>query len=147
MEKVSKQKLWATCVVSTLMSACATQREVVYVREPAPVRPGVSSKVGKVDAPKTGKTESVQAPVASSGGVVGRWSGVSSDERVSLQFGANGSLILTNSSGTESGSWSGSGGRFSIRVGEYSGSMVLLNAGTASLTLGDAHVELKRSSR
>jgi hypothetical protein len=127
-------------------SACAPQREVVYVREPATGRPGTVSKVGKTDAGKVAKGDAAQAP-APSGGVLGRWSGVSADEKISLQFGSNGSLILTNSSGTESGSWSGSGSRFSVRVGEFSGSLVLLNSGTASLTLGDAHVELKRSSR
>lgn len=128
-----------------VMAACVPHREIVYVREPMTAQSSSTSKVGRIDSTKTSRPDVVAT--VSHGGVVGRWSGVSADERVSLQFGANGSLILTNASGTESGSWSGSGGRFGIRVGEFAGSMVLLNSGTASLTLGDAHVELKRSGR
>jgi hypothetical protein len=77
-------------------------------------------------------------------GAVGVWSGSNGEERITVKFGANGSLILTNASGSEAGRWSGSRNSFRITIGEFSGSFILLDSNTASFTLGDSHVEMRR---
>jgi hypothetical protein len=80
-------------------------------------------------------------------GLVGLWSGVCADEKISIRFGANGSLILTNSHETISGSWTGAGSRFKVTVGESLGNLVIVNGSTASLDLDGAHAELKKAIR
>jgi hypothetical protein len=72
------------------------------------------------------------------------WSGSNGAERITVKFGAGGSLILTNASGSEAGRWSGSRNSYQITVGEFSGSFILLNSNTASFTLGGSHVEMRR---
>jgi len=77
---------------------------------------------------------------------IGVWAGSNGAERITVKFGGNGSLILTNASGAEAGRWSAAGGgSYKIVVGEFSGEFVLLNSSTASFTLGGSHVEMRRS--
>jgi len=77
--------------------------------------------------------------------VVGSWSGNDGQQRISVKFGANGSLIINNAAGANPGQWNGgSGGRFRIQVGSYNGEFVMVDSRTGSLTLGDSSVELKR---
>jgi hypothetical protein len=75
---------------------------------------------------------------------VGIWSGSNGTEKITLKFGMNGSLILTNAAGAESGRWSGSRNSYQISVGEFTGTFVLLDASIASFTLGDSHIEMRR---
>jgi hypothetical protein len=77
--------------------------------------------------------------------VLGSWSGNDGQQRISVKFGANGNLLITNAAGANPGHWSGgSGGRFRIEVGAYNGEFVMVDSRTGSLTLGDSSVELKR---
>jgi hypothetical protein len=77
--------------------------------------------------------------------VLGSWSGNDGQQKISVKFGANGSLLITNAAGANPGQWSGgSGGRFRIQVGAYNGDFVMVDSRTGSLTLGDSSVELKR---
>ena len=78
-------------------------------------------------------------------GIVGVWSGSSYGESINVKFGSNGSLILNNAAGANSGSWSSQGsGRFAVNIAGQSGSMVLLNSSTASLNIGGSTIELRR---
>lgn len=77
-------------------------------------------------------------------GALGVWSGSNGAERITVKFGAGGSLILTNAAGSEAGRWSGSRNSYQITVGEFSGSFILLNSNIASFTLGGSHVEMRR---
>lgn len=77
-------------------------------------------------------------------GALGVWSGSNGAERITVKFGAGGSLILTNASGSEAGRWSGSRNSYQITIGEFSGTFILLNSNTASFTLGSSHVEMRR---
>ena len=76
---------------------------------------------------------------------VGVWTGSNGEERITLKFGVNGNLILTNAAGAESGRWSGSRNSYRISVGEFSGEFVLLDGSTASFTLGGSHIEMRRT--
>ncbi len=77
--------------------------------------------------------------------MLGTWSGNDGQQKISVKFGANGSLLINNAAGANPGQWSGgSGGRFRIQVGGYNGEFVMVNSKTGSLTLGDSSVELKR---
>lgn len=87
-------------------------------------------------------------PAASASGsrsVAGSWSGNDGAQKITVKFGANGSVILTNAAGANSGQWSSlSGGRFKVQIGSHSGEMVLLNTNTASLNMGGSTIELRR---
>lgn len=128
--------LAATLVVSLFMG-CASKRAMdssytqnsgaLIYDKPAP-RP--SAGVPQESAPRN---------------AVGVWTGSNGEERITLKFGVNGSLILTNAAGAESGRWSGSRNSYRISVGEFTGEFVLLDASTASFTLGGSHIEMRRS--
>ena len=89
-----------------------------------------------------------KAPAASASGsraVAGSWSGNDGAQKITVKFGANGSVILTNAAGANSGQWSSlSSGRFKVQIGSHSGEMVLLNTNTASLNMGSSTIELRR---
>jgi len=89
-----------------------------------------------------------KAPAAAgsvSRSVAGSWSGNDGAQKITVKFGANGSVILTNAAGANSGQWSAlSGGRFKVQIGSHSGEMVLLNPNTASLNMGGSTIELRR---
>ena len=77
--------------------------------------------------------------------VIGSWTGNDGQQKISVKFGANGSLIITNAAGANPGQWTAAGGgRFQIHVGSFNGVFVMVNSSTASLTLGDSSVELRR---
>jgi hypothetical protein len=79
-------------------------------------------------------------------GVVGTWHGSSYGESIVLKFGSNGSAILNNDAGSNSGSWSSQGsGSYSVNIAGQSGRMVLLNPSTASLNIGGSSIELRRN--
>jgi len=78
-------------------------------------------------------------------GPLGNWVGTNGEERITLKFGVNGSLILTNAAGAEAGRWSGGRNTYRISVGDFSGEFVLVDGTTASFTLGDSHIEMRRS--
>lgn len=78
-------------------------------------------------------------------GIEGSWSGNSYGESISVKFGSNGSAILTNSAGANSGTWSSQDSdSFSVNFGNQLGRMVLVDSSTASLTIGGNSIELKR---
>ena len=82
----------------------------------------------------------------SSGSVMGTWSGVSRGERITVKFGSNGSLILTNTAGANPGNWaSAGGGSYDVNIGGSGGQLVLVNSSTASLTIGGSAIELKKN--
>lgn len=82
----------------------------------------------------------------SSGSVMGTWSGVSRGERITVKFGSNGSLILTNTAGANPGNWaSAGGGSYDVNIGGSGGQLVLVNSSTASLTIGGSSIELKKN--
>lgn len=76
---------------------------------------------------------------------LGVWTGSNGQEKITLKFGVNGSLILTNAAGAESGKWIGLRSSYRISVGEFTGEFVLLDSSTASFTLGGSHIEMRRS--
>ena len=78
-------------------------------------------------------------------GIEGSWSGNSNGESISVKFGSNGSAILKNSAGANTGSWSSQdSGSFSVNFANQLGRMVLVDSSTASLTIGGNSIELKR---
>ncbi len=84
-------------------------------------------------------------PIQSARSVLGTWSGNDGQQRIVAKFGANGSLLVTNAAGANSGRWApAGGGRFSIQVGSFSGEFVLINAITSTLTIDGTTVEMSR---
>jgi len=80
-----------------------------------------------------------------SSGIEGSWSGYSNGESISVKFGSNGSAILKNSAGANTGSWSSQDSdSFSVNFANQLGRMVLINPSTASLTIGGNSIELKK---
>jgi hypothetical protein len=78
--------------------------------------------------------------------LVGVWSGSSYGESITVRFGSNGSAILNNDAGSNSGSWASQGsGSYSVNIAGQSGRMVLLNPSTASLNIGGSSIELRRN--
>jgi len=78
-------------------------------------------------------------------GIEGSWSGNSNGESISVKFGSNGSAILKNSAGANTGSWSSQDSdSFSVNFANQLGRMVLVDSSTASLTIGGNSIELKR---
>ena len=78
--------------------------------------------------------------------LVGVWSGSSYGESITVRFGSNGSAILNNDAGSNSGSWASQGsGSYSVNIAGQSGRMVLLNSSTASLNIGGSSIELRRN--
>jgi hypothetical protein len=78
-------------------------------------------------------------------GIEGSWSGYSNGESISVKFGSNGSAILKNSAGANTGSWSSQDSdSFSVNFANQLGRMVLVDSSTASLTIGGNSIELKR---
>jgi hypothetical protein len=81
-----------------------------------------------------------------SGGAIGSWYGSSYGESIILKIGSNGSAILNNDAGSNSGSWASQGsGSYSVNIAGQSGRMVLLNPSTASLNIGGSSIELRRN--
>ena len=96
---------------------------------------------------RSGNSSSQSAASSSSKSynIIGTWSGVSRGGKISVKFGSNGSLILTNTAGANPGSWNSSGGgNFHVNIGGATGQMVLLNSSTASLTIGGSSIELRK---
>lgn len=80
-------------------------------------------------------------------GIEGSWSGNSNGESISIKFGSNGSAILKNSAGANTGSWSSQDSdSFSVNFANQLGRMVLVDSSTASLTIGGNSIELKRGN-
>ena len=77
---------------------------------------------------------------------LGTWSGSDNQERVTIKFGANGSLILNNAAGANSGKWDSTvNGTFRISIGGSDGEFTMIDASTASFTSGGSSIELKRN--
>jgi len=77
---------------------------------------------------------------------LGTWSGSDNQERVTIKFGANGSLILNNAAGANSGKWASTGnGTFRISIGGSDGEFTMIDASTASFTSSGSSIELKRN--
>jgi len=126
-----------TTLAVSLFTGCASQR-VSDSNYP--------TNSGALIYEKTAPRANMGAPQESAPrNAVGIWTGSNGEERITLKFGANGSLILTNAAGAESGRWSGSRNSYRISVGEFSGEFVLLDGSTASFTLGDSHIEMRRT--
>jgi len=98
-----------------------------------------------VSSQEVGSGKAPAASASSSRSVTGSWSGNDGAQKITVKFGANGSVILTNAAGANAGQWSSlSGGRFKVQIGSHSGEMVLLNTNTASLNMGGSTIELRR---
>lgn len=120
------KKYTAIPILALALSGCGTTKEVIVIEKQSPV--GTSVK-----------------PVPKQVGIVGVWSGSSYGESINVKFGSNGSLILNNAAGANSGSWSSQGSnRFAVNIAGQSGSMVLLNSSTASLNIGGSTIELRK---
>jgi hypothetical protein len=91
-------------------------------------------------------TSQTNKPDSGSSAITGLWSGVSRGERITVKFGANGSLILTNTSGANPGSWSSQrGGAYQVNIGGATGQFVMVNSTTASLTIDGSAIELRKN--
>jgi len=125
--------------VVSLFTGCASQHAMEPNYPQAPRGPAYNRPAPRPNAGVPQETASHSA--------VGIWTGSNGAERITVKFGMNGSLILTNAAGAESGRWSGSRNSYRISVGEFTGEFVLLDASTASFTLDGSHIEMRRASR
>jgi hypothetical protein len=106
-------------------------------------QPEVIEKVTFIERPA--QAGNVARPAPKPAAVVGVWSGSSYGESITVKFGSNGSFILNNDAGSNSGSWASQGsGSYSLNIAGQSGRMVLLNPSTASLNIGGSTIELRR---
>ena len=147
MKQTSLDKVIALAVASTLgVSACSSAGakppgRVQSIQEPQPREARAGG--ARPQPAAGGEVES---------GPLGVWRGTGEDRSLSLRFGSNGSLILNNAAGSEAGSWRAAGkGVWHVSItadGERTdGRFVLVSGSVASLTLGDAHVEMQRAGR
>ena len=94
----------------------------------------------------TENTSQTNKPGLGSSAITGLWSGVSRGERITVKFGANGSLILTNTAGANPGTWSSQrGGAYQVNIGGATGQFVMVNSTTASLTVDGSAIELRKN--
>jgi hypothetical protein len=129
----------AAAFVASLFIGCASKRAVDS---------GYAQSSGELIYEKPApRTSGGGAQEGTQRNAVGIWTGSNGEERITLKFGVNGSLILTNAAGAESGTWKGSRNSYRISVGEFTGEFILLDDSTASFTLGGSHLEMRRSGR
>lgn len=134
---MKNQTIFAGAVALSLFTGCASNR---------PMESSIAQNSGAPVYHKPAPRANAGAPQESAPrSAVGVWTGSNGEERITLKFGANGSLILTNAAGAESGKWSCSRNSYRISVGEFTGQFVLLDGSTASFTLGGSHIEMRRS--
>jgi len=138
----------------SLLSACATKSNSAPSAVQG-VSPGGANSSQIKGSAAYSQTRSIQQAGAASPNKnsspsrpspLGTWSGSDNQERVTIKFGSNGSLILTNAAGTNPGKWTASGnGTFRISVGGSDGEFTMIDASTASFTSGGSSIELKRN--
>jgi len=118
-------------MIGLTLASCTTKETVIIYD--STTRAGTAS---------TSKPAPSQPKVS---GPIGRWSGTSRGEAIIVNVGSNGSLILTNDAGSNSGSWSSSGpGSYRVNISGQPGNLVLLNPTTASLSIGGSSIQLHK---